>query len=192
MEKLLFFLWISLTLIACQPSGNRDEQAIRTMCLEMVERYPEATLQDVYKSCFQDFFGAEHLLKDTAAALAYLQMELANCGNEDLSALPAYEPTGFRHRFVQVNLSQVLSGQMSADTLFARFISAAGSNNAFSDNWASEWEQIERIALETHPSWADSTLQAELHMAASLPCAVRHSEPFRNAYHPHYRIIINP
>ena len=78
---------------------------------------------------------------------------------------------------------------MSEDKLFARFVDAAGTNNTYSDNWPAEWQQIETIALEVHPEWQDSTLQAELRQAASIPCAVRHSEAFRNAYHPHYRIV---
>jgi hypothetical protein len=32
-------------------------------------------------------------------------------------------------------------------------------------------------------------LQKELRKAADLQAAVRHSDAFRNTYHPHYRII---
>ena len=185
------FAVLTSLLMACSTAPDSEENAIRTMCMEIAEHYPQATLQDVYKTCFQDFFGAEHLLKDTAMAHNYLLSELAACKDENLSAMPSYEPTGFRHRFVRINLSEVLSGAMSEDELFARFVDAAGTNNTYSDNWSTEWQQIETIALEVHPEWQDSTLQAELRQAASIPCAVRHSEAFRNAYHPHYRIINN-
>lgn len=183
------FAVLTSLLMACSTAPDNDEKAIRTMCTEIAERYPQATLQDVYKTCYQDFFGAEHLLKDTAMAHNYLMSEIAACKDENLSAMPDYEPTGFRHRFTRVNLSLIHAGQLSESELFSRFVDAAGQNNAYSDNWSAEWQQIETIALEMHPQWQDSALQAELRHAASVPCAVRHSEAFRNAYHPHYRIV---
>lgn len=183
------FAVLTSLLMACSTAPDSEENAIRTMCTEIAEHYPQATLQDVYKTCFQDFFGAEHLLKDTAMAHNYLLSEIAACKDENLSAMPDYEPTGFRHRFVRVNLSEVLSGAMSEDELFARFVEAAGTNNAFSDNWSEEWQRIEKIALEVHPAWTDTILQAALQFAASTASPVRHSEAFRNAYHPHYRIV---
>lgn len=183
------FAVLTSLLMACSTAPDSEENAIRTMCMEIAEHYPQATLQDVYKTCFQDFFGAEHLLKDTAMAHNYLLSEIAACKDENLSAMPDYEPTGFRHRFTRVNLSLIHAGQLSESELFSRFVNAAGQNNAYSDNWPAEWQQIETIALEMHPQWQDSALQAELRHAASVPCAVRHSEAFRNAYHPHYRIV---
>jgi hypothetical protein len=183
------FAVLTSLLMACSTAPDSEENAIRTMCMEIAEHYPQATLQDVYKTCFQDFFGAEHLLKDTAMAHNYLLSELAACKDENLSAMPSFEPTGFRHRFVRVNLSEVLSGAMSEDELFARFVDAAGQNNAYSDNWPAEWQRIEKIALEVHPAWTVTILQAALQFAASTTSPVRHSEAFRNAYHPHYRIV---
>ena len=183
------FAVLTSLLMACSTAPDSEENAIRTMCMEIAEHYPQATLQDVYKTCFQDFFGAEHLLKDTAMAHNYLLSEIAACKDANLSAMPSFEPTGFRHRFVRVNLSLIHAGQLSESELFSLFVDAAGQNNAYSDNWSAEWQQIETIALEMHPQWQDSALQAELRHAASVPCAVRHSEAFRNAYHPHYRIV---
>ena len=192
MKRIISLLALAaLTLAACTTRKTTDEQAIRSMCEEIAQRYPQATLQDVYKTCFQDFFGPNHLQMDTAVAHQYLKAEIAATEAQDLSAMPKYEPTGFRHRFMRVNLSLVHSGEMSEEELFARFAEAAGTNNALSDKWEEEWQTIETIALEVQPAWADSTLQNELRYAASVQSAVRHSEAFRQAYHPHYRIIVN-
>lgn len=192
MKRIISLLALAaLTLAACTTRKTTDEQAIRSMCEEIAQHYPQATLQDVYKTCFQDFFGAEHLLGDTAMAHRYLKAEIETVSGQDLSAMPIYEPTGFRHRFTRVNLSLVLDGKMSEEELFARFVEAAGANNAFSDNWAEEWKRIETIALDVQPAWADTALQNELRYAASIQSAVRHSETFRQTYNPHYRIIEN-
>ena len=159
------------------------------MCIEMIEHYPAATLQDLYKTCYQDFFGAEHLMRDTAAARQYLHSELEQCGEQDLSAMPLREPTGFRHRFVRINLRNIQEGYMTEEALLILFIDAAGKENSVHDDWASEWQKIETIALQIHPAWKNKELQKELRKAADLQAAVRHSEAFRNTYNPHYRII---
>ena len=174
-----------LLLTSC---GN-DDKAIRQMCRDIHTRYPVATLQDIYKTCYQDYFGAEHLINDTASARQYLHRELEDCRNIDMSLMPKREPTGFRHRFIRVNLSCVVYGELEEKQLLASFLEAAGKDNAFGNGWDEEWARIESIALQVCPAWADQALQAELQEAAQNKQAVRHSEAFRQTYHPHYRIV---
>lgn len=176
---------ILLFLMAC----NTDNKAIRQMCEEIHSQYPMATLQDIYKTCYQDYFGAEHLVSDTASVRFYLQKELEECHDTDMSLMPKREPTGFRHRYTRVNLSCVVDGELSVNQLLEMFLAAAGKDNAFGDDWSGEWKKIEDIALEVNPLWTDPELQAELQEAAHHKQAVRHSEAFRNMYHPHYRIV---
>ena len=191
MKQFVYIFLFPLTLLACSRADSFPETAVRSMCEQMVAKYPEANLQDVYKTCYQDFFGAEHLMLDTAAARNYLRYELKELVNERMSELgmPMREPTGFRHRFERINLATVVNGEMSEDELLRLFIDAAGKDNAVHDRWAEEWTQIEAIALEVQPAWQDEELQALLHEAANNRQAVRHSENFRNTYKPHYRII---
>lgn len=191
-RKTTLFLFCLIQVIVGVYAHNTSdipEEAVRTMCIELIDRYPVATLQDVYKTCYQDFFGAEHLMRDTAAARQYLHSELEQCREQDLSAMPLREPTGFRHRFVRMNLLNIINGSITEEELLQLFIDAAGKDNAVHDNWASEWRLIETIALDVHPDWRDEELQAELRTAADLQAAVRHSDVFRDTYHPHYRII---
>lgn len=165
--------------------------AAQEMCAYILHHYPAATLQDVYKTCYQDFFGAEHLMRDTAAARQYLHSELVQCMEQDLTAMPLQEPTGFRHRFVRINLQSILSGEITEDELLKLFIEAAGQDNAHSADWETEWQQIETIAIGIHPAWQNEALQQELSRAAQQKAAVRHSDAFRKSYNPHYRIIRN-
>ena len=168
---------------------DNEDKAIRTMCEDIHNQYPLATLQDVYKTCYQDYFGAEHLVSDTASALQYLQKELDECCNTDMSLMPKQEPTGFRHRFTRINLSCVVDNELTERQLLTMFLEAANKDNAFSEAWNDEWARIESIALKVCPTWADHELQAELQEAARNKQAVRHSEAFRKAYNPHYRIV---
>lgn len=192
-----FLLLVTVGLTACTRRGDIPRDDVRAMCEQIAEVYPAATLQDVYKTCYQDFFGAEHLMQDTAAARAYLQYELEVMRSEGVEELrmPMREPTGFRHRFERINLALVLSGEMSEEELLQLFIDAAGDErmNSLRDKgmngWANEWAEIEAIALEVHPAWQNDELQAALNEAAAGNHAVHHSESFRNTYKPHYRII---
>ena len=74
-----------------------------------------------------------------------------------------------------------------ACALFTLFVFLMSRNPI--DNWATEWAKIESIALKVCPTWTNEPLQAELRLAAEGNHAVRHSEAFRNTYHPHYRIV---
>lgn len=183
--KYLIIVLMAFMLFSCK----NEDKAIRLMCEEIHENYPKATLQDIYKTCYQDFFGAEHLMNDTAMARKYINMEMEQCRNTDLTLMPKLEPTGFRHRFTRINLRCVVDGTLTEEELLCMFISAAGKDNAFSDDWYSEWRKIEAIALEVNPEWEDLELQNELHEAAEGNYAVRHSDSFREYYNPHYRIV---
>ena len=182
----LFLIVLSIPLLT---SCDKEKEAIRQMCREILLRYPQATLQDVYKTCYQDYFGAEHLLTDTASARRYLHQELEECRNTDMSTMPKEEPTGFRHRFKRINLSNVVDNELTEDQLLAMFIKAAGKNNAFGDDWESEWKKIVHIALQVNQNWFDLELLSDLQEAARAKQPVRHSEAFRKAYNPHYRIV---
>lgn len=182
---------IVIALVSLFTACNKEDKAIRQMCEEIHSQYPVATLQDIYKTCYQDYFGAEHLVSDTASARLYLQKELDECRNTDMSLIPKNEPTGFRHRFTRVNLSCVVDGELSEKQLLGLFLEVAGKDSAFGDDWAEEWTKIESIAIQVHPAWADQQLQAKLQEAARNKRAVRHSEAFRKAYNPHYRIVRN-
>ena len=195
--KAIIPMAIALLLTTC---NSKSDKAITTMCEELHSRYPLATLQDVYKTCYQDHFGAEHLLSDTASARYYLNKEIQECMaiSTDLYtvdtqtvSMPKTEPTGFRHRFTRVNLSCVIDGEMTEEELFSLFLDAASKDNAYDSNWPEEWARIESIAIKVCPSWADPALQTELRDAAINNHPVRHSDAFREAYHPHYRIVRN-
>lgn len=83
---------------------------------KMLREYPQSTLQDIYKSFFQDRFGPGHLVADTAAARKYLRTEIEKM---ETSSLPYYEPAGAGKNFYRVNLSLVKEGVVSEDIFSA-------------------------------------------------------------------------
>ena len=52
---------------------------MRVAVRQLLDRYPAATLQDVYKTMFQDRFGVAHLLSDRAKVKAYIEQETLEC-----------------------------------------------------------------------------------------------------------------
>lgn len=61
-----------------------QDQGVEQFVNRLLEQYPQARLLDIYKSCFQDYMGAEHLVSDTATVSAYLDRELAEVTLDDL------------------------------------------------------------------------------------------------------------
>ena len=189
MKTTTYRILIAIFVLAFATSCNNEEKDIQRMCEEMAKQYPASTLQDVYKTCYQDFFGAEHIASDEIAARFSLQKELKGCHDADLSAMPKKEPTGFRHRFTRINLSCVIDGEMSEDELLKLFLRASSKDNKLDKDWAQEWEKIEKIALQVSPGWNNPELQDYLKKMAKENQPVRHSDAFRKAYNPHYRIV---
>ena len=161
---------------------------IKKAILQLVADYPEATLQDVYKSFYQAHFGPEHFISDTASVHQYLIYEI-EVAKTDIVPAPYYEPTGANGEYIRVHLRCVAEGKVSAETLFHAFIDSK-RNRCNAIPWVTEWQKIiETIDRMDLPSLADEELRKTLDEYAQIDQAVRHSEQYRQAYHPHYRIV---
>ena len=44
---------------------------LQPMVQVYMDRFPESDLRDLYKYCFQDFFGPEHLISDSLGGELY-------------------------------------------------------------------------------------------------------------------------
>ena len=113
----------------------------------MMQQFPETQLRDLYKSFFQDRFGLEHLMSDSAKADEYLRYELAHLENENL--YPDYEPTGYKENFYRVNLHLIRSGKIPYDVYFQAFMESAKAFSPISiEKWEKEWNAIESIIAD--------------------------------------------
>ncbi|MBR3710948.1 MAG: hypothetical protein IKM99_08310, partial [Bacteroidales bacterium] len=120
MRKLLLIL-----ALAC--SFNLFSQTIDTVAMRSaIERqlvtYPESTLQDIYKSFYQEHFGPGHIISDTASARRYLMRELSEMGK---TQSPYFEPTGSQGDYVRVYLSAVADSLITAEQLLDAFVRSA-------------------------------------------------------------------
>lgn len=193
MRSLCCSAWLLALLLAggCQTEEQAREQAMAEAVEELMERYPEATLQDVYKSCFQDHFGVAHLLADRERVKGYIAYELSTA---DSLVAAYYEPCGWRGEFVRVNLSAVSDGRITVDELTDAFMaSAAYSKNEVSEEWLAEWNELLRLIKARGLDSELASFQTDSARLAALldegKYVMHHSEAYGAAYHPHYRII---
>lgn len=185
MKKLIL---LSIIMIA---SVSVLAQNIAGFVSRQMETYPQSRLLDIYKSCFQDYMGAEHLVTDRQQVKAYLDEELNTTTLEDL--LPwLYEPCGAEGNYVRVSIRTVKEGIISADLLLDAFIRSANTGNRPSvESWRDQWHEILEV-IDTmdlnFPNYTADKLFIDSILSVGK-YAISHSPEYREAYHPHYRIV---
>ncbi len=188
MKKLYILAFMALFFTVCTSKAQTfDTLSVRNAVSSMMDTYPKATLQDVYKSFYQNHFGPEHFIVDTVSVRQFFMQELSEM--EDTS-LVIYEMTGNNGRYVRVYLAAVTDSLINANQLINAFVQSANMKNMPNQDWASEWSFIVEIILQYDIKVNNIETDAGfLYEASQKHQAVRHSKAYRDAYHPHYRIV---
>ena len=151
--------------------------------LRHCEQYPLLQVQDVFKFIHQSAFGCEHLVTDLAAVTDYIKKE----ADENRQAVSEIEPLD--GDFCRVHLGCLADG-IAPETLGQLFyLSAQKSENGTT----AAQEKIKALLSLTEEQKVPFSV-AEIQSFASGWqqngfCALRHSESFRKAYAPAYRVI---
>ena len=183
MKHILLILSLLLSL-------SVSAQDIRTFVSRQMAQYPKSHLLDLYKSCFQDYMGAEHLVADRERVKSWLDEEL---NTTDINELPEwyYEPCGIKGRYVRVSLRTVREGLIAEDMLLDAFVRSANTKRPSVKSWSRRWHKIigtiDKMNLDLpdydrEKQFLDSLLSVGKY-------AISHSAEYRDAYHPHYRIV---
>ena len=166
-------------------------QDIQTFVQKQMETYPKSRLLDIYKSCFQDYMGAEHLVSDRQRVKVYLDEELQSTSLDSLLTW-LYEPCGVNGRYVRVSIRAIKEGLIKEDMLLDAFIRSANTSERPSvESWRDRWHviigTIEQMQLQL-PNY-DKDKQFIESILSAGKYAISHSPEYREAYHPHYRIV---
>lgn len=175
-----------------------DRVAMRASVEEFLERYPEATLQDIYKNSFQDYFGPAHIMARRENVVGYLKSELQQMEQEKgagegkkLSGSGYYTPCGWRGDWIQVDLAVVADGKISLEEFADAFMAGGGGAPEVTDEWLQEWNLLKRTVKEVAPDMEG--YRDDVRRITSLiedgKYVVHHSGRYQKAYMPHYRII---
>jgi hypothetical protein len=166
-------------------------QDIHGFVSRQMETYPESRLLDIYKSCFQDYMGAEHLVSDRQRVKAYLDEELQTTSLDDLMPW-YYESCGVNGQYIRVSIRAIKENLITEDLLLDAFIRSANSEKRPSvESWRDEWHKIISTIdqmeiglprLGQDRAFIDSILTVGKY-------AISHSPEYREAYRPHYRIV---
>lgn len=150
------------------------------------QKYPLMQCQDAIKAVFQAEWGCGHLISDEQGVYTYLKEEWERTPADVSCALT--ESLG--DRFVRLHIAAARAQGLSVDTLFHMLLHAAqircGDAARFSDALDTIAGMAREGALPFSHEEAENCIRA--YRARGCP-AVHHSDAFRQAYHPAYRVI---
>ena len=181
-------LLLSIALIMSVAVSAQD---IRGFINRQLQNYPKSRLLDIYKSCFQDYMGAEHLVSDRQMVKAYLDEELNNTSLDDLMPW-YYEPCGIDSSYYCVSIRAIKESLVSEDLLLNAFIRSANTENRPSvESWSKRWHKIigtiDQMKLDM-PNYQEDKQFIDSVLSVGK-YAISHSPDYCEAYHPHYRIV---
>lgn len=145
-------------------------------------RYPKMEIQDAVKLVYQHCMGPEHLVKDEAPALARLRDEWAAAAGDP--PRDAALPLG--NGLCRLELAACKSAGLSPETVARLFILTARRSEP---DPAGLDPLLEAVGALPFPSdEVERFLSA--YRAEGRP-ALHHSEGYRDAYHPAYRVVLS-
>ena len=161
-------------------------EELKAILIAHAKRYPLMQPRDAVKLIYQNEFGGGHLIRDEEACLNYLRREYATLEKDPTAAL--YEDIG--NGIVRVNLAAVKPEDL--EQLGRDFIRSAAKHKGTLDSFLNKREVLRMLTTEGVFAFDLDALNTYLseYKAAGYP-AVSHSEQYRQAYKPAYRIIRN-
>ena len=192
-------LFAVTALSSCNGGGktadNNEVSPELAVMQRYMDTYPQSQLRDMYKFFFQDFFGAEHLITDSAASLGYIEYELSNADSSDWNLPRFYYPLGTDSNYWRVDVGYVRDGVLTAGQLTSALLRSANPSDSAEkpsiETWRRHWESILALLPQIDPQpqciETDSAIIDSLLVSGHY--AMHHSKLFNGTYHQHYRII---
>lgn len=143
--------------------------------LRQLETHPAMTAQDIVKLCYQGAYGPGHLLNDIQKAKEYFDKEFAD-------VVPANVPLveNISDLYCRIHFSGWKNTAMPSQWLFTMFLLSADS--------AAKDEKVLLNCLEAAEKFISDREYLEKYKASGMT-AVHHSEEYRAANHPAYRVV---
>ena len=187
--KIMYRIVLIIMALVCNLTSQAQD--IQGFVNRQMQTYPKSRLLDIYKSCFQGFMGAEHLVSDRESVKTYLDEELNSTTLDELMPWQ-YEPCGIDSSYYRVSIRAVKEGIISNEMLLDAFILSANTpKRPTVAEWSKQWHEIistiEGMQLnlphyDKDKQFIDSVLSVGKY-------AISHSPEYREAYRPHYRIV---
>ena len=159
-------------------------EELRAILIAHAKRYPLMQPTDAVKLIYQNEFGGGHLIRDEEACLNYLRREYADLEKDQTA--PLCEDIG--NGIVRVNLTALKEEDLAQ--LSKAFVDSAAKHKGTLDSFLNKLEVLRTLTAEGVFAFDLDALNSYLseYEAAGYP-AVSHSEQYRQAYKPAYRIL---
>jgi len=153
-----------------------------------LQRYPRLALADIYKLLHQAALGPGHAVKNTAAARAALLSEAAELG--DGPADPVVDPISPDGRLARIHLRAYVAARRDLDQLAEAFLQTAAGYTGSADKLAKFCACLGDLADAGGIPFSRAEVAAyfEPIIAQGYP-VVHHSDTYRAAYRPAYRVV---
>ena len=152
-----------------------------------LRNHPSMTAQDIAKLCYQAAHGAEHLLSDLDRARGYLVRELE--ATEADGTIPLIEPIS--DCVARVNLAPWKARGLSADALFDLFAATARVSGEGDEALSAYLSEVTVLLCQEPTCITPDDWQTFMTWYDGLDRpAVHHSEAYREAERPAYRIVL--
>lgn len=159
-------------------------EELRSVLIAHARRYPLMQPTDAVKLIYQNEFGGGHLIRDEAAFFSYLRREYDSIQKDP--TLPLSEEIG--NGILRVHLAAVKPEDLTQ--LGNAFIRSAARHHGTKDRFLQKLAVLRRLTAEGHFGFGEEALEGYLseYIRAGCPM-VSHSEEYRRAYAPAYRVV---
>lgn len=165
--------------------GAREK--VEALLKEHVERRPLMAATDVYKLLYQGVFGVGHILGEGARARLIDEAETISL--EDHPEEPLVEAVSPDGSMVRVNLRPYLRKGLSLEGLYEAMLETAeieGDPAKFLEAWNVFKDHVKNGIISINKSDVEA-LDKEITDEGVRPH--HHSEAYREAYYPAYRVV---
>ncbi len=158
---------------------------LKNIILSHLEKYPQMELQDFVKLICQNEFADGHMAGDAGKSLILIKQEM-------MEANPAvgeklFFPIG--NGLFRLNLGVAKLQGIPAEAIYDAFLKTACANRGEMKSFDEKLGVLSRLAGEGSLPFSEEDLRIWLSDYRRQGCpSVGHSEKYRLAYHPHYRI----
>ncbi|MGM9588809.1 MAG: hypothetical protein ACI3V0_01390 [Faecousia sp.] len=159
---------------------------LHTILLAHAKKYPRMEPTDAVKLLYQNEFGGGHLIRDEKACLDFLRQEYASVPQDSQSSL--YEDIG--NGMIRIHLAALDRHGLSLAALGSAFLRSAAIRTGSLDSFQEKLAVLTELTEAGSMPFSREMLAAYLadYRQAGFPM-VSHSEAYRRAYHPAYRVV---
>ncbi len=151
--------------------------------------YKEISVQDIYKLLYQGTMGPRHMLKHVDKAHAYLLKEWQEVPTHTYK--PLLVPVSTDHSVVRINFQTAKAKEITAEAIWEMKYQTAlhfvEKKKIFKSLW---WKTMELVQNEKIPYTIEQFHELDKKAWDKNYPAIHHSEAYRKANYPAYRIIL--